>query len=649
VKATRLTAEATREDLAEALRDANIPTLLAVLYQTTGDRAWLGERYRPSRPRGLDDNPTGGLAPEVQAEIRDAAAKATLEWAAGKPLALPELRGEELMEVLSFSMGEQVPAEYEAMIAEDLGFAPAEIPSPTAAEKADALDVIIIGAGISGLTLSRSLAHAGIPHVILERNDRVGGTWINNPYPGCGVDTPSYLYSFSFYQRDWSQHYAKRAELEEYLGDMARDLDLLGRIRFGVEVLEAVWHEDTQEWSVLARSADGEQSELRAAAVVSAVGQLSQPKIPDIPGMDRFRGELFHSSHWPADLDIRGKRVAVVGTGASAMQIVPAIVGQVGELTIFQRSPQWAAPSDYYFEQIPAGFHYAMRRVPLYYEWYRVRLGWIINDKVHSSLQVDPDWPGRPQSINETNEGHRRFFERYLRSELEGRPDLIGKSLPDYPPFGKRMLLDNGWYRALPQPHVRLIADAVASFDESHVIAASGESVEADIVVLATGFQAQRPTFPLVIRGRNGTTLREAWHDDDGKAYLGVTVPRFPNLFVLYGPNSSLGHGGSYIFLAERSVRYITDLLCQMIDRDVRAAEIRQDVADDYARAVDEAHGKMIWTQPGFSTWYTNSRGRVVANMPWRVVDFWEMTRHANLDNYLLTPAVHEKAPVAGA
>ncbi|XVQ07703.1 flavin-containing monooxygenase [Spirillospora sp. CA-255316] len=631
------------DELVRALHDANVPTLLPVLYQLTGDRAWLGDRYRPTRPKGLDDNPTGGLAPEVQQELRVAAAQATLRWSKGEPVARPAPRGAELLELMSTSMGEDVPAEYEPMVAEELGFATRTPPRCERDAASSGLSVIIIGAGISGLTLSRDLRTAGVPHVIFEKNDRVGGTWVNNPYPGCGVDTPSYLYSFSFYQREWSRHFAKREELETYVGDMARDLDLVSNVTFGAQVLDAAWDDAAGLWSVTVRTADGVERH-RAPVLVSAVGQLSKPKLPDIAGMEDFGGQVFHSSHWPAGLDLRGKRVAIVGTGASAMQIVPAIVDEAGELTIFQRSPQWVAPSDYYFEPIPTGMHYLIRHVPFYYEWYRVRLGWIFNDKVHPSLQLDPDWPLRPRSINEINEGHRRHFERYLRTELDGRPDLVDKTLPDYPPFGKRMLLDNGWFRALKRDHVTLVTEGVAALTHDHVVTSTGARYPADIVVLATGFEAQRPTYPLTIKGRGGVTLREAWNDDDGRAYLGVATPGFPNLFVLYGPNSNLGHGGSFIFLAECVAHYLTDLMCKMVDAGLQSVEIREEDWEEYTRAVDAAHAKMIWTQPGFTTWYANSRGRVIANMPWRVIDFWRYTRQASLAAYHHRAQPHDRA-----
>jgi 4-hydroxyacetophenone monooxygenase len=278
-----------------------------------------------------------------------------------------------------------------------------------------------------------------------------------------------------------------------------------------------------------------------------------------------------------------------------------------------------------------------MENVPFYFNWYRFKLSWTFNDKVHPSLQRDPSWPHADRSVNEINEGHRRFFTRYIERELEGRPDLFVKAMPDYPPFGKRMLLDNGWYRALRMPNVELITDAVSALDSTGVVSQEGTHREVDVVVFATGFEAQRPTYPMEIRGLGGRTLREAWDDDDARAYLGVSSPGFPNLFFMYGPNTNLGHGGSFTFLAERQGRYIVDLLCGALGGGWTVMDCKPDVHDRYNEELDAAHERMIWTHPGMTTWYRNRRGRVVTNMPWRVVEYWAMTRRARLDDYKLT------------
>lgn len=621
--------------LEAAVAVGNIPSLIAVLYQLTEDRCWLSERYRPTRSRGMDDNDAGGLPEQVQAEIRDATVAAVHAWAEGRAPAVPAPTGDELVELMSFCMGEEVPHEYEAMAAELAGFREVAPRVPVRKGQSE-LDVVVIGAGVSGLLTSIRLAEAGIQHVVFEKNADVGGSWWENRYPGAGVDTPSYLYSYSFFPRAWSTYFGKRDEVQQYLLDLVDTFDLRPSIRFRTEVVSAVYDEVRQRWAVSTVDAEGRTQTLHATAVVTAVGQLNRPKIPDLPGLDRFSGPLFHSACWPDNLDLSGKRVAVIGTGASAMQIVPAVAEQVAELVVFQRSPQWIAPNADYFRPIEPGKTWLMQHVPYYLAWYRTRLSWNFNDKVHPTLQVDPEWPFPERAVSEVNDAHRRVFTEYLEEQLAGREDLRSKALPQYPPFGKRMLLDNGWFQALKRVNVDLVNEAVIEVTESGVRSASGVFREVDVVVLATGFQATRVLHPMEIRGRSGHAIREVWRDDDASAYLGVTVPDFPNLFLLSGPHTVLGHGGSYITIAEAQVRYILDLLCTMIEQDLGAVEVRQDVHDAYNDRVDSAHRQMVWSHPGMDSWYRNAAGRVVANLPWRIVDYWEMTRSAKLEEYIV-------------
>lgn len=635
------------EELRQALAKGNIPTLVMVLFQLTGDRRWLRDPYRPTRGKGMSDHNSGGLTSEAQGQVRAAAEEAIIAWAGGHPMAIPTPDPQLLTEMLQVATGEPVTDEYEPMMAEILGFPRATANNVGAWHPPAATDfsVIVIGAGVSGLVAAMKLREAGIPHLVVEKNDGVGGTWRENRYPGCGVDTPSYLYSYSFFDRDWSTHFAKRDEVRDYLEDMAAHFELLEFIRFGTEVISGAYDAGRQRWVLLVRGADGTTEELTGNAVITAVGQLNRPKIPTLPGMEAFSGELFHSARWPDGLDIRGKRVAVVGTGASAMQIVPAIAPDVAQVTVAQRSAQWIAPNDEYFQPIDAAEHVLMEHVPLYSRWYRARLAWTWNDKVHPSLQIDPTWPDQERSINVVNDGHRRYFTAYLREALDGREDLQQKALPTYPPFGKRMLLDNGWYAALRRPNVELITEAVSEITETGVRTTSGQERDADVIVLATGFEAQRLLYPLELRGRAGRTLREIWGDDDATAYLGTTVPEFPNLFLMYGPNTNLGHGGSYITIAECQITYIMDALRQMIDLGLGSIESREDVTAAYNGRVDAAHDTMIWSHRGMRTWYRNAEGRVVTNIPWRIIDFWWMTRHADLSDFVAEPSL---TPAAG-
>jgi 4-hydroxyacetophenone monooxygenase len=324
----------------------------------------------------------------------------------------------------------------------------------------------------------------------------------------------------------------------------------------------------------------------------------------------------------------------VVGTGASAMQIVPAIAERAAHVTVFQRSPQWAAPNDVYFSPIDDAASLLMEHVPFYRRWYRTRLSWNTGDRVHASLQKDPRWEHGDRSVNAVNDGHRRVFTRYLERELAGRDDLVAKALPDYPPFGKRMLLDNGWYAAIRRDDVDLVTAPVAAITPNGVRAADGTDVAADVVVLCTGFEAQKLLWPLSIRGRDGRTIADAWGPDDADAHLGITVSGFPNLFLTCGPGTVPGHGGSFITIAECQVRYIVEALVGMIENGIGAVEVLPEVHADYAARHDAAHTAMIWTHPGMRNWYRNPAGRVVCALPWRIVDYWTMTRHVDWDEY---------------
>ncbi|MDI2030404.1 NAD(P)-binding domain-containing protein [Saccharopolyspora sp. TS4A08] len=617
-----------RSGLAGALERANLPSLVPVLFQLTGDDRWLREPYRPTRSRGMDDNDSGGFTPEVAAEIRSAALDAVLAHESGTPAAVPAPTGEALRALLELANGEPASPEYAEMLAEDMGFAPTE--SKSAAPKD--IDAIIIGAGVSGMLAAIKLAEAGVEHVVLEKNPDVGGTWYENAYPGAGVDTPSHLYSYSFEPRPWRTHFGKRDEVWHYLRDVAERHDLRAVTRFGTEVTDAAYDETTATWTV--RTADGQ--ELTARVLISATGALNRPKVPDIDGLNSFRGRIFHTADWPSDVDLRGKRVAVVGAGASAMQVVPAIADDVASLAVFQRSPQWIAPNDVYFSEVDDAVHLLMDRVPFYRVWYRARLAWNFNDRVHPTLQVDPDWEHPERSVNAANDGHRRVFTRYIESELDGRPDLIAKALPDYPPFGKRMLLDNGWYRTLRREHVELITEGVAEITPTGLRGSDGTEVTADVIVLATGFHTHRFLWPIDVRGRSGLSLAEVWGPENARAHLGITVPGFPNLFLTCGPGTALGHGGSFITIAECQVRYIVDVLTAMAERNLRSAEVRPEVEAAYTQDHDEAHSRMLWTHPGMTNWYRNAAGRVVSTMPWRIVDYWRMTRRADLDEFLV-------------
>lgn len=625
--------------LRAAIAQGNIPSLLPVLYQLTGDQRWLHEPYFPQRTKGFEELNTGGLPDEIQAEIRAAAVDAVLAWANGTPAAVPTPSDDALVAAMTACMGEQIPAEYVPMVAEHLGFAPYIPPEVGEQAREHEFSVVIIGAGVSGLTAAIALRRAGIPFTVLEKNDEVGGTWWENRYPGARVDIPSNLYSLSFAPANWSEHFGQRDEIAGYFQGIASSFDLRTSIKFQHEVVSARWDEHDQHWTLEVTAPGGQREEVTANALITAVGLHNRPKIPDFPGLDRFHGDVFHSARWPDQARVDGKRVGVVGAGASSMQVVTAIARRVEALTVLQRSPQWVAPNEYYFASMPEHTNWLFDHVPYYRGWYRFRLYWLYTERLYAPQLLDPEWQ-KPGSINGLSDAFRKLFTGYLRQQLEGHDDLQRKALPDYPPLGKRLLLDNGWFSALKKPHVELLTEEIEQVTETGIVTTAGQRRELDTLVLCTGFHQQRFLYPLDVRGRDGRTLREDWHDDDGRAYLGITTPGYPNLFFLYGPNSN-PPGGSYITVAEAQVRYIVETLTRMVREGIGSVECRQEPFEKYNKELDEGNARMVYAQDGVHNYYRNNEGRVVTNFPWPVVQYWSMTRSPNFSDFTVTPVSH--------
>lgn len=621
--------------LKQGVDQANIPALLMTLVQLTGDRKYIAAPYIPRKARGLDDNDSGGLSEEIQADVREAAWAAISAWVDGQELALARPSNTELSAMLTIAMDETVPPEYGDAIAAGLRLDP----EPEAAPAAKALKAIIIGAGISGMAAAVRLREMGIEHTIFEKNEGFGGTWWENRYPGCGVDTPYLTYTFSFRPNDWTAYFPLRDEIENYLRETAQESGLYDHARFGTKVERAEWLSDRNQWQVTVCTPDGTEEVHYADIVMSAVGILNIPVVPDIKNLSGFAGRVVHTCDWPDDVDLKGKRVAVVGNGASAMQVVPAIADQVAELNIFARSKQWAAPFPQFRKPIPDGVRYLMQVVPLYRAWVEQRLTWTFNDRLHDTLFRDPEWPEPARAVNAANDGHRRFFTRYMREELGDREDLIPLLLPDYPPYGKRMLLDNGWYRTLRKPHVHLIPQRLSEVRGSTLVAGDGQEIEADVLILATGFQAANMLGSYDVIGRDGRVLREFWEGDNVAAYLGTLVPGFPNFFIVLGPNIGAGHGGSMFRIIENQVHYATRVINALAESQASSVEVREDVYFDYRDKIDAAHEKLVWTHPGTSNWYRNSRGRVTAITPWRNDAFWRMSREVNRDDLMFDTA----------
>lgn len=621
----------------EALAAASLPTLLMCLAQITGDPAWTEAPYLPRRDVSLIADPAGGFPPEIQEQIRQATREVLDDLASGRrqlPAEAPPL--DAALHMMRVCLGERIPEEYAPMAMEEMAFRDRAVKWQGGSRPAAAADypVLVVGAGVSGLGAAYRLNELGIPFQVVEKSGQVGGTWNDNSYPESGVDTPNQFYSFSFApSKAWTAHYAKRGEVWQYLQDTARRLDLLKFIRFGTEVLSMHWHDDRQQWQVQLKDSTGTY-ERWFRAVITAVGQLNRPKMANFPGMETFTGPSWHSALWRHDVPLEGKRVAVIGTGASAVQFMRSVAAQAGRVTIFQRSPQWVRHEPSYQGTVSPQDRWLLENVPFYTEWYRFGLLWRFGDGLLPSLKRDPDWPHPERAMNRRNDKHRQMMTEHLLEELKGREDLIPKTLPTYPPYGKRILIDNDWYKTLRRPNVDLVTAGVDRVEGNRIFASDGTVVEADVIILATGFEPGKMLAPMEIVGRNGKPIREIWGDDNPSAYVGTTVHGYPNLFCLLGPNTTLAHGGSIFFVTEAQMRYTTGCLVQMVERGITSIEVRAEVQDEYVRRVDAEHAELVWTHPGMRNWYRNDRGRVFSPMPWRLVDFWRMTHDPDLSEY---------------
>ncbi|MGH3308758.1 MAG: flavin-containing monooxygenase, partial [Nocardioides sp.] len=460
--------------------------------------------------------------------------------------------------------------------------------------------VAVIGAGMSGIVAARRLQQAGVAFVVFEKNGDVGGTWHENTYPGCRVDNPNHNYSYSFAQRhDWPAHFSTQDALYGYFCDCAEAFDLRRHIRFGTEVEAATWSDADRRWTLRLRTGE----EVVVDAVISSVGQLNRPSLPDIPGRDTFAGPAFHTARWDPGVDVRGKRVAVIGTGASAVQVIPEIASVVDELVVFQRTPPWLAPTPDYHQPVEPGLRWLYTHLPSYSEWNRFCIFWAMGDGVLANVRVDETWDSDGGSVSEANEMVRQMLTAYLGVEFADRPDLLPKVLPTYPPGAKRMLRDNGvWAGALKRDNVRLVTDPIREITPTGVRTADGEAHDVDVIVYGTGFHASKFLTPMTVRGRGGVDLHEHWAGE-ARAYLGISVPGFPNLFCLYGPNTNIVINGSIVYFSECGVRYILELLRLVLASGHRALDVRRDVHDRFNEQVDTENRRMAWGASDVNTW----------------------------------------------
>lgn len=626
-----LLSDITRDELLAILNEGELASELLTLCELTGDPSFA-ERWSTyiTGPAPWQSEFPADVAAELRSKLATALLAAELEAPPASSL---------VDTLIDHAIGAPLRECQHPMLRKEMGLSDAgEVDwSASRPANADALKVLIIGAGLSGIAAARRFKRLGIAFEILEKSDASGGTWHHNSYPGCGVDIASHYFSYSFARNpQWSRYYAKQPEILSYLRGCVEDAGLTPHIRFNTEVISATWKEGDKVWLVDTRNASGEVRQLRANVLVSAAGLLHRPSIPNFPGLSEFKGAALHAAEWDHSVSLEGKRVALIGTGASGNQIGPAVAPVVERLTVFQRTPHWMAGVANYALNVSEAERWLLSNVPAYERWFRTRTLLSQNDLYRDAVLVDPAWRSEDGSISASNAQLQKALTQYIVDELGERRDLLPHVLPDYPPFSKRMLRDNGWYRMLRRPNVELVPSKRLSFEADGIVDESGVKHPVDVAVFATGFEASKMLASYSVYGRRGTSIRDVWGDDDPRAYLGMAVPGFPNFFVMYGPNTNIGTGGSIIFQAETWSRYIAEMVRTMVERNISTAEVTEDACAAYNQHLDKRLSGMVWSVSKGDTWYRNSKGRVTTNMPWTTFEYWEMTQKVELGHFAL-------------
>lgn len=576
----------------------------------------------------------------VEREYHDAIRKKAFDFLKSRrerPRPSPDR--EESYELMRLFQGREIdPAELEFGY-EDLGFKEhsrgVEWKVQPSAEALARHKVLIVGAGVSGLAAAIQLDRLGIDYEIVERRDGLGGTWHINDYPGARVDVSTFLYQYKFEKAyRWKSYYATQSELLDYLNFVADKYTLRCRIRLNTELEVAEWSEADHEWQVSIRNPDGGVTRESFSIVISAVGLFRTARMPDIEGIDTFQGKICHTTEWDHSYDLRNKKVGVIGTGSTGTQLVPAIVDDSAHVTVFQRTPSWITPIQAYQAHVPQPLNWLIDNMPDYSSWYTYSL-FVADMWVQKFQNLDHDWIAQGGLINEQNDKLRAALTDYVKKKVGHRPDLYEKLVPDYAPTARRLVIDNGFYDALLRDDVDLETTSIKRVNARGIELADGRQCDLDMLVLAAGFQVSRFLWPVEYVGRNGATLDQLWSKDGPRAHLGMSLPDFPNFFVLYGPNAQ-ARGGSFHSWIEILVRYVTRAIVRLVEQDASTICVRPEAFEAYNSQMNEAMKQTIWEVEGKGSYYVNAHGRSDVLMPWTVSEFYSRLRNDDYSDFEL-------------
>jgi 4-hydroxyacetophenone monooxygenase len=613
-------------ELRANLRQADAGVLVAVLAQLTGDPSVI-DSYA-SKISHIPDPPerAGATDPDTAAALVDAILDALTQ--PRRRDAVPADDRDLFARLLPIALGSEVDDEQVNLLLEQGGFQQSQPTLPRTVPIPGTVKIAIIGAGIAGISVALAATVEGVCYEIFDRNKEVGGTWLTTTYPGIGVDTPSAYYSLSWeVNPNWSNYFPQGAEYQAYLVALADKYQLRQHTRFGTEVDALWWDDHRSQWQIHWVDANGRRDVCYANVVITAAGYLNRPRWPDIKGRDAFAGNSIHSALWDPAVDLTGKKVAVIGAGCTAVQIIDACVDQVAHFTVFQRQPHWVAPRKRLTDEVPAHRRYLGRHLPYYANWNRLKSYWGTADNNYPVILHDPEWATDHLSISAANDVLLQMCLEYIERTFGKDTELAKKVTPDFAPYGKRIIRDpGGYYAALTRDHVDVEASEPAEINAKGIVTQDGRQIDLDVIIFATGYYLDFLS-TIDIRGRDGRKLADEWGDSP-RAYRGGTVPGFPNLFTMSAPNYSPGHGAGANFSMEVLAHYIIECLQLMALRGASTIEVTERAYQDYVAAIDEAMSHTVWCHtPNAHTYYRSGSGRVVVATPYRLVDVWHQHR----------------------
>lgn len=573
-------------------------------------------------------------------ELLVSKAVAWLEKNATSDVLLPEPPEDELRKLMNLATKEEMgDLEFEAR--RDL---PAFKDFPWTAtwtnekpELPEGYKVAVVGSGFSGIAMAVQLELLGIPYVVFERQPEAGGTWAINRYPDIRVDTISITYEYSFEKNyPWKEYFGRGADVRKYLDHISRKYGVYDNTKFEHDLKKATFDEQRDVWVLEVSTPNGIET-FEVNAIVNAVGTFANPKIPNFEGREDFEGQILHPARWPADFDATGKRVAVVGNGSTGVQLLAPIAEDAEQVFVFQRTPQWISPRDKYGKHVEPEVRWLLENFPGYWHWARyMAIAGLFG--THGFLIPDEEWQAKGGTFNPMNDKLRDDLTEYIKAQTGGRQDLIDKLIPDYAPFSRRPVVDNGWYKALTRDNVELVTDSIARLTPKGIETVDGTVYDVDVLVTATGFEVAKYLWPADYIGKGGVSIHDFWSKDGPRAYLSVMTPNFPNMFMLYGPNSQPLSGGTglpiwYVIWSA----YAAQCLVRTLEEGKSRVEVKMDAFERYNKALDEEASKLLLMQEYGApekNYYINSEfNRMQVNAPWYGPEFHRLCTEINWDD----------------